>query len=134
MPQLSIFGRGKFRTFDLEVQPVIGNVNPGESTSASVSIRPSSPGIGSIGLSASSTAKGGELPEGITVSFNPQIGVPPFSSIMNISTSKKTKPGAYSFLVVGIGEGTKQMQTYTLIVRSKKPRRERSYKTKKRKI
>ena len=61
------------------------------------------------------------LPKGINVSFNPPLGIPLFSSVMNVSTSSGVAPNTYPFLVVATGADTKQLATYTLIVRSGKP-------------
>ena len=119
---MPLFGRRKkLRTFTLDVHPVVGSIAPGESASASVAVSPSNSGVTSVNLLAGSTPEGGGLPAGLQVSFNPPLGVPPFTSVMNISTSSEVAPGAYSFLVIGTGADTKQMRTYTLIVRPKKP-------------
>lgn len=119
---MPLFGRRKkLQTFTLDVHPVVGNIAPGESASASVAVSPSSKEVASVNLLAGSTPEGGGLPAGLNVSFNPPLGVPPFTSVMNISTSPEVASGAYPFLVVATGPGTKQMRTYTLIVRQKKP-------------
>jgi aminopeptidase S len=117
---LPLFSRKTFRTFTLELNPVMESIMPEGSASATVAIKPSGRGVSTVKLSAGSTPEGG-LPAGISVSFSPQLGTPPFDSTMNISTSLKVAPGAYPFLVIAAGEDTEQMATYTLIVRSKKP-------------
>jgi aminopeptidase S len=95
------------------------NIVPGGSASATVATKPSGRGVSTVKLSAGSTPEGG-LPTGISVSFSPPLGTPSFTSTINISTSSKVAPGAYPFLVIAAGEDTKQMATYTLIVRSEK--------------
>ncbi len=115
-----MFGRKKFRTFTLELNPLMESITPGGSASASVAIKPSSREVTSVNLLAGTTSEGGGLSAGLKVSFSPPLGIPPFNSTMNVSTSPKVVPGAYPFLVIAAGEDTKQMATYTLIVRSKK--------------
>lgn len=63
--------------------------------------------------------EGGGLQSGINISFDPPLGVPFFTSVMNVSTSSELAAGAYPFLVIAAGEDMKQLATYTLIVRSK---------------
>ena len=118
------FRRRKLRTFTMEVRPVMASVEPAGSTSASVTIMPSSKETSAVNLSAG-PAVGGELPKGISVSFNPPLGIPPFSSVMNVSTFSGVAPSTYPFLVVATGADTKQLATYTLIVRSGKPTTEK---------
>jgi hypothetical protein len=113
------FGK-KFKTFTLELNPVMGRVDPGGSASASVVIKSSSREISTVRLSAGATPESG-LPQGVEVSFTPPQGTPPFTSTMNVSASPKIAHGAYSFLVLAVGDDVKQMATYTLIVRSEKP-------------
>jgi len=103
----------------LELNPVMESIMPGGSASTVVTINPSGREVSTVKLSAGSTPEGG-LPTGISVSFSPPLGTPSFTSTMNISTSSKVAPGAYPFLVIAAGEDTKQMVTYTLIVRSEK--------------
>jgi len=120
--KLPLFRRKeKRRTFTLDVYPVMGSVAPGESASASIAVGSSSKEGTAVNLLAGSTPGGGGLPTGVNVSFSPPLGVPPFTSVMNISASPEVALGAYPFLVVGTGKDTKQMKTYTLIVRSAKP-------------
>jgi len=117
--------RKKPRTFTLDVFPVIGNVTPGGSASASIVVKPSSRELASVNLLAGSTPEGGGLPSGLNVSFSTPLGIPPFTSVMKISTSSELPPGVHPFLVIATGEDTKQLATYTLIVRSGKPAAEK---------
>jgi hypothetical protein len=98
----------------------MGSVTPGGSASASVVVKPSSREVAPVNLLAGSTLEGGGLPSGLNVSFGAPLGIPPFISVMKISTSSELPPGVYPFLVIGTGEDTKQMMTYTLIVRPRK--------------
>lgn len=113
--------RKRLQAFTLDLNPVMGNIAPGESASASITVGSSGSEGAAVTLVAGTTAEGGGLPAGINVSFNPPLGIAPFSSAMNISTSPELAPGAYSFLVIAAGKDTKLMATYTLIVRSGKP-------------
>ena len=99
----------------------MGNVSPGGSASASVVARPSNKEVISVNLSAGFPQEGGEFPAGVHISFNPPLGVIPFASVMNISTSPEVALGAYPFLVTGTSGDAKQVKTYTLIVRLPKP-------------
>ncbi len=105
----------------MDLNPVMGNIAPGGSASASIAVRPSSATVGAVNLSVGTTAEGGGLPAGLNVSMNPPVGVPPFVSAMNISTSSELAPGVHCFLVTAVGPDMTQMATYTLIVRSGQP-------------
>ncbi len=126
MSRLHLFRRRKkLRTFTLNIDPVMGNIAPGESASASIVVKPSSREVAPVNLLAGSTPEGGGLPSGLDVSFGAPLGIPPFTSVMKISTSPELSPGAYPFLVIATGGDTKQLATYTLIVRSGKPAAEK---------
>ncbi|MEM0212427.1 MAG: hypothetical protein QXM35_07235 [Candidatus Methanomethylicia archaeon] len=56
-------------------------------------------------------------PQGIEVSFNPSIGIPPFTSIMNIKVSQNVPPGTYTITILASGRGITKTATYTIIVR-----------------
>jgi hypothetical protein len=103
----------------------MGSITTGGSASASVVVKPSSRELFSVNLLAGSTPEGGGLPSGLNVSFGAPVGIPPFTSVMKISTSPELPPGVYPFLVIATSEDTKQMMTYTLIVRSGKPAAEK---------
>jgi len=98
----------------------MGSVTPGGSASASIVVKPSSREVAPVNLLAGSTPEGGGLSSGLDVSFSTPLGIPPFTSVMKISTSPELSPDVYPFLVIGTGEDTKQLATYTLIVRSEK--------------
>jgi len=68
-----LFSRKTFRTFTLELNPVMKNIMPGGSASATVAIKPSGRETSIVKLSAGSTPEGG-LPAGINVSFSPPRG------------------------------------------------------------
>ncbi|MDI6643315.1 MAG: hypothetical protein QMD95_04630 [Candidatus Hodarchaeaceae archaeon] len=112
--------RKKLQTFTLDLNPVMGTIAPGGSASASITVGSSSREGAAVTLQAGTTAEGGGPPAGINVSFNPQLGVAPFSSVMNVSTSLEFAPGVYPFLVIATGKDMKLMATYTLIVRLEK--------------
>lgn len=110
----------KSRSFTLSINPVVGNIGPGESISATVTVSPRQSEAAPVNLHAGKTLEGGGLSPGLNVSFNPPMGMAPFTSVMNISTTTELAPGAYPFLVIAAGEGIKQLATYTLIVGSGK--------------
>lgn len=122
---MPLFGRGKKRrTFTLSLTPVMGNVPSGGSATAAISVSPSRREASVVNLSAGLTMEGGGLQSGINISFDPPLGVPFFTSVMNISAAPELTPGAYPFLVIAAGEDMKQMVTYTLIVRAGKSAKE----------
>lgn len=112
--------RKKLQAFTLDLNPVFENIAPGGSASAAVTVGLSGKEVAAVSLTVS-TAEGGTLPTGINVSLNPQLGVTPFSSTINVSTSPELALGVYPFLIVATGKDMKLMATYTLIVRSGKP-------------
>jgi len=61
-------------------------------------------------------------PEGVDVSFGPQSGVPPFSSMINISTSDGTAPGEYQIPVVASTASANQTFVLCINVFARPPR------------
>lgn len=117
---MPLFRRKKKRKeFTMSLVPVMRDISPGESATATVSLSPSGKEASMVRISAGTTAEGGALQPGVSIAFDPPLGVPYFSSVMKVSTTTELAPGAYSFLITAAGEDMRQLATYTLIVRLK---------------
>jgi len=83
----------------------------GESASSTISITLTSGVASQITLSAIGQ------PQGVEISFNPPLGIPPFNSVMNIKVSQNTPPGIYTITIIAKGGGVTKTVPYTLIIR-----------------
>lgn len=83
----------------------------GESTSTTINIAQSMGTPSQITLSAIGQ------PQGVEVSFNPSMGIPPFTSVMSIKVSQNVPPGTYTITILASGRGITKTATYTIIVR-----------------
>lgn len=95
--------------FSMAVSPTSGSVQPGASTTATVSTSTTSGSAQSVNLSASGA------PAGVSVSFSPSSVQSGASSTMSVSASSSTPPGSYVITVTGAGSKTHTVQ-YTLTV------------------
>ncbi|MDI1466415.1 M20/M25/M40 family metallo-hydrolase, partial [Catellatospora sp. KI3] len=95
--------------FSVSLSPTSGAVNPGSSTTATVSTATTSGSAQTVSLSASGA------PSGVSVSFSPTSVTSGGSSTMTVSTTASAAPGTYSITVTGTGS-VAHSATYTLTV------------------
>jgi len=88
-------------------------ITQGESASTIVSITPTQ----TVGIPSQITLSAIGQPQGVEVTFNPSMGIPPFTSTMNIKVSQNTPPGTYTITIMASGRGVSKTATYTIIVR-----------------
>jgi hypothetical protein len=99
--------------FSISVSPEKGTVPQGseEPTSAKVLVTLVRPPEKTVSLSLS------ELPEGVSASFNPLQGEPPFVSTLEIYTADSTPIGTYNITIVATAGDLVKNVTYLLDVR-----------------
>ncbi|MFI6330512.1 M4 family metallopeptidase [Micromonospora chersina] len=95
--------------FSLTVGPASGSVQPGASTTATVSTATTSGSAQTVSLSATGA------PSGVTVSFSPSSVQSGASSTMTVSASASAAPGTYTITVTGSGS-TSHTAQYVLTV------------------
>jgi hypothetical protein len=96
--------------FSLSLSPASAAVNPGSSTTATVSTAVTSGSAQSVSLSASGA------PAGVTVSFNPASVTAGGSSTVTFTTSASAAPGSYAITVKGTATSGSHTATYSLTV------------------
>ncbi|MBV1850672.1 M28 family peptidase [Catellatospora tritici] len=102
-------GTAPANDFSVSLSPTSGAVNPGSSTTATVSTATTSGSAQTVSLSASGA------PSGVSVSFSPTSVTSGGSSTMTVSTTSSAAPGTYTITVTGTGSVT-HSATYTLTV------------------
>ncbi|MFJ5123058.1 M28 family peptidase [Kitasatospora sp. NPDC088548] len=95
--------------FSLALGPASGSVQPGASTSSTVTTAVTQGTAQTVNLTASGA------PSGVTVSFNPSSVQAGSSATMTVSTSAAVPAGTYTITVTGTGSATHTAQ-YTLTV------------------
>ncbi len=100
---------------DIDLSPQFWSIKPGEKLSSTVSVRPLGANRTNVLLSVRESS-GGEIPEGISIGFDPSGGLPPFVSKMSIVTSPALLPQTYSFLAVAKSGTTESEKTCVLVV------------------
>ena len=96
-------------SISVSVSPSTKTVVQGESTTFQVTVAAQYySGIVQLSLTG--------LPSGVTYSFNPSQGTPPFNSILTIATSSSTPVGTHTITVKGTGTGVSDQKTITLKV------------------
>ncbi|MEV0650138.1 S8 family serine peptidase [Phytomonospora sp. NPDC050363] len=95
--------------FSIALSPSSGNVQPGSSTTTTVSTQTTNGSAQNVALSASG------LPSGVTASFSPTSVTSGGSSTLTLSVSASAAQGSYSVTVNGTGEVTRTA-TYSLTV------------------
>jgi len=111
--------RKKIPRITLRITPSLATVSPGGSASSTLEVEMTEVKA-SIALFASN------VPSWATVTFNPQAGIPPFKSEMVVSTSPGAPPGTHTMLIVAEGGGSREPETYVLIVRPEVPAAEKA--------
>ncbi|GAA1656989.1 M28 family peptidase [Actinoplanes couchii] len=95
--------------FSLTVSPGTGAVNPGSSTTATVSTATTAGSAQTVALTSSGA------PSGVTVSFSPASVTSGGSSTVTIAATAAAAPGSYTITVTGTGSATRT-GSYTLTV------------------
>ncbi|MFC4998858.1 S8 family serine peptidase [Dactylosporangium cerinum] len=98
--------------FSMSASPASQTVEPGESTSATVSSTTTAGSAQVVSLSVSG------LPSGATASFSPASITSGGSSTISITTSASTPSGNYGITVIGTGSTTTRTALFTLAVNS----------------
>jgi len=97
--------------FSVAVSPTSGSVQPGASTTATVSTATTSGTAQTVGLSATGA------PAGVSVSFSPSSVTSGGSATMTVSASATAPAGTYTVTVTGAGSGgVSRSASYTLTV------------------
>jgi hypothetical protein len=68
------------------------------------------------GVAQTVTLSASDLPPGVSASFAPFSGAPPFNSTFTVFTSSSTPKGTYTITITGTGGGLRRTTTFTLIV------------------
>ncbi|MGA2790301.1 MAG: zinc ribbon domain-containing protein [Candidatus Bathyarchaeia archaeon] len=96
--------------FSLSDSPTQQSATPGGSASYTVAVNPVTGPQQSVDLSVSG------LPNGVSASFNPTSGTPPFTSTLSVTVASSVSPGALTLTIVGNGGGVTHTASVTLIV------------------
>jgi len=96
--------------FSISISPENVRVRQGESANVTVRVLPVQGFSQAVSLSISG------LPGGVTASFSPQSGTPPFTSTLTISVGPTAEPGTYSLTITATGGGRTHQATLTLTV------------------
>lgn len=97
--------------FSISTSPTQQSVVPGGSASYAVTVNLVSGTAQSVALSLSTPPLGG-----VSVSFAPTSGTPPFSSTLSVTTTSSASPGTITLTISGIGGGASHSAPVTLIV------------------
>jgi chitinase len=97
-------------SFSVSVSPASGSVNPGGSTTATVSTALTSGSSQTVALSDTGA------PSGVTVSLSPTSVTTGGSSTMSVKTTSSATPGSYPITVTGKAASGTESATYTLTV------------------
>jgi hypothetical protein len=96
--------------FSLSASPTQENVAPGGTTSYSVTVSTVSGSPQSVTLSLSGA------PAGVSGTFNPTSGTPPFTSTLSVTTTNAVAPGTVTLTITGSGGGVTHSTQVTLLV------------------
>jgi hypothetical protein len=96
--------------FSLTASPTQQSATPGGSTSYTVAVNPVTGPQQGVALSVSG------LPAGVSASFNPPSGTPPFASTLGVTVASSVSPGTFTLTIVGNGGGVTHTASVTLTV------------------
>ncbi|MGP8070205.1 MAG: hypothetical protein ACLP5V_09975 [Candidatus Bathyarchaeia archaeon] len=96
--------------FAISVSPTEQTVTPGQSAAYVAMVELVAGSSKTVNLSTQN------ITAGIDVSFDPQSGKPPFTSLLTVSTSQAVSPGQVTITVRGTGGGKTRTADFTLIV------------------
>jgi len=98
--------------FSVSLSPISGSTPQGGSVNSTVTVTLVSGTTDAVYLSADN------LPQGVSATFNPNVGNPTFTSSLTIATSTSTPTGTYQIRIIGNCRGLVRENTYTLTVTS----------------
>jgi len=98
--------------FSVSLSPNSGSTPQGGSVSSTVTVTLVSGTTDAVYLSADN------LPQGVSATFNPDVGNPTFTSSLTVATSTSTPTGTYQIRIIGNCRGLVRENTYTLTVTS----------------
>jgi len=102
--------------FKLMVKPPSIEIEQGSSATVSVEVLTTTDYDLGVNLNAQN------VPDGVSISFEPAVGSPNFTSTMRIDVSPEASPGSYTVTVVGTGEdGKKWTAQLTLVIKERFP-------------
>jgi len=108
---MSLWTENAPASFTLSLSPSSGTAAAGGSISSTAHVSPKGGYSNSVALTAEN------LPPGITINFENESGIPPFTATIVISVSPDVTDGIYSLAIVGTGEeGMEIISTYDLKV------------------
>ena len=96
--------------FSLSISPTQQSVTPGGSTSYTVTVNTLTGPPQSVALSMSG------LPAGVSASFNPTSGTPPFTSTLSVTATSSVSAGTSTLTIMGAGGGATHQVSFTLTV------------------
>lgn len=96
--------------FTVDVEPGSLSLIQGESAEVTVEVT----AIGGFGEEVELEVS--DVPDGVSVTFSPESGVPDFTSNMTVEVSEEVEPGTYELQVVGSGGGKSHSALLTLEV------------------
>jgi hypothetical protein len=131
------------RAYSVDVDPTTATVSPGGSTSANVSVGVdpegdltatwtvaadsdtpwTPPADWTISGSQPSvtinvptvTLNASDVPDGVTITFDPETGTPPFDSTMTVDVGSEVAPGTY-YITISVTYGDSELATTTFIL------------------
>lgn len=101
--------------FDVDIEPDNQIINQGDSTTFTITVTAFNFWTDPVTLSA------GLLPDDVDWSFDPETGIPTFTSTLSITTYPDTTPGNFPFTVKGEGSGKQHTAPATLIIQEVVP-------------
>lgn len=104
------YGGGGMGTSTLSVTPQDLAVQQGGAASAKVSVKLASGGAWGTNLQAT------RVPAGVTVSFDPASGDPPFTSAMTVKAASSAKVGTYTMGIQATGDDPSPAVQYAVKV------------------
>jgi hypothetical protein len=96
--------------FSISASPTGLGIAPGGTGSYVVTVNSVSGGPQSVALSLSGA------PPGVSASFSPPSGTPPFSSTLSVTSTSSVSPGAITLTITGSGGGTVHTTQVTLTI------------------
>lgn len=96
--------------FSIDLTPSSYITTPGKTISANITV------VLLSGLPRIVSLTTTDLPSGISISFDPNYGVPTFSSVMTIAIDASTPPGDYTIAITGTDGKVAKTITFTLTV------------------
>ena len=101
--------------FQISASPNVRTINPGQSTTFSISVTISSGATQSLTLSLINA------PSGVNFNFSTLTGNPPFSSTLTLTTTNSTAKGTFPMIIRAVSGAQSVDSTITLIIQAPQP-------------